>query len=186
VTSDKEDLHGSSLAADHASLLLVGVVARPHGLSGEVSVEILTDFPERFAPGTMLIWRRQEETRALRVTSARRASRRILLTFEGVPDVDAARALAGGELFVESRDAVPAPPGFYYSHEIQGFRCEDPRGLAIGVVRGLGQTAAGPMLTIGTPGGKEALVPFVEEMVLRIDPGAGLIVLDLPEGILDL
>jgi 16S rRNA processing protein RimM len=186
VTSDKKSLHDSSPVTGHSSLLLVGIVARPHGLSGEVSVEILTDFPERFAPGTMLIWRRKEETRDLQVISARRSSRRILLTFDGVPDVDAARTLAGGELFVESRNAVPAPPGFYYSHEIQGFRCEDPRGHVIGVVRELAQTAAGPMLTVGTPGGKEALVPFVEEMVLQIDRGARLIVLELPEGILDL
>jgi len=53
-------------------------------------------------------------------------------------------------------------------------------------VRGLGQTPAGPLLTLETASGREALVPFVEEMVREIDRDARRIVLELPEGLLDL
>ena len=167
-------------------MLLVGIVRRPHALSGEVSVEIVTDFPQRFASGAKLIWRRGEETRELEIATARRNRDRMLLAFTGVQDLEHARALAGGELLVSGQAAYPAPPGFYYSHDLEGFRCEDAGRRPLGFVRGLSQTAAGPMLTLETVAGKEALVPFVEEMVLEVDRDGKRIVLELPEGLLDL
>ena len=165
---------------------MVGIVHKPHGLAGEVSVESVTDFPERFVPGTRLIWQRGGETREVAVASCRAHAGRLLIVFEGVSGLDAARALCGGELLVAAEDAVAAPPGFYFSHEVEGFRGEDRSGRLLGIVRGLSQTAAGPMLTLLTGGGKEALVPFVEEMVLKVDRDGGKIVLELPEGLLDL
>ncbi len=62
----------------------------------------------------------------------------------------------------------------------------DERETPLGVVRGLGQTPAGPLLTLETASGREALVPFVEEMVREIDRDGRRIVLELPEGLLDL
>jgi 16S rRNA processing protein RimM len=167
-------------------VLLVGIVRRPHGLGGEVSVEIVTDFPERFVPGGKLTWQRGAEVRALEIAAARPHSGRLLVTFMGVDGVEAARALTGGELLIPDEEASPAPLGFYYSHQIEGFRCEDPRGRPLGVVRDLSKTPAGPTLTLETTAGKEAFVPFVEEMVREIDSKARRIVLDLPEGLLDL
>jgi 16S rRNA processing protein RimM len=186
VTSEKKGPGDSSLITHHSSLLLVGIVRKPHGLKGEVSVEIATDFPQRFAPGERLTWKREEELRELAIVSARFHGGRLLVAFEGVGDVDAARALAGGDLLVAEEKAFAAPAGFYFSHEIEGYRGEDPRGRLLGVVQGLSQTAAGPMLTLEVGGKKEALVPFVEEMVLKIDRQGRRIVLDLPEGLLDL
>ena len=167
-------------------MLLVGIVHRPHGLKGELSVEIATDFPERFAPGARLTWKRGDEVRELAIVSARPHGRRLLVAFEGLRDVDAARGLAGGDLLVAEENAFAAPAGFYFSHEIEGFRGEDPRGRLLGVVQGLSRTAAGPMLMLEVAGKKETLVPFVEEMVLKIDRDGRRIVLDLPEGLLDL
>jgi 16S rRNA processing protein RimM len=167
-------------------MLLVGVVRRPHGLKGEVSVEIATDFPERFAAGTHLTWRRHDEMRELAIASVRPHTGRLLVVFEGVCDVQAARELTGGDLVVAEQEAFAAPAGFYFSHEIEGFRGEDRQGHFLGVVRGLAQTVAGPTLTLETAEGKEALVPFVEEMVLKVDRESRKIVLELPEGLLDL
>ncbi len=167
-------------------MLLVGIVRRPHGLEGEVSVEIATSFPERFAPGTRLQWKRGEEIRELTIVTARPHAGRLLVAFAGVEGVDAARALAGGDLLVAEAEAVAPPAGFYYSHEIEGFRGEDARGRLLGVVRGLSQTPAGPLLTLEIDGKKEALVPFVEEMVLKVDREGRRIVLELPEGLLEL
>ena len=168
-------------------LLVVARVQRPHGLSGEVSVEVRTDFPERFTPGENLVWRRdQAPERSLRLIAARPHGARMLLTFEGVGDVDAARALAGGDLCVPAARAHPAPEGFYYSHEIEGFACEDAAGHPLGSAVGLEQTPAGPLLSIAGSNGREALVPFVDEFVVRIDRESRRIVLALPEGLLEL
>lgn len=161
-------------------------MARPHGLSGEVSVQIATAFPQRFQPGAHVLWRRNDETRPLILAGARPHGRRWLLRFEGVGDPEAARALAGGELCVPGEEAFPAPEGFYYSHEVEGWRCEDRAGRTLGAVARLEQTPAGPTLTVRTPEGGTALVPFVASIVLEIDPGRRRIVLDPPEGLFEL
>jgi 16S rRNA processing protein RimM len=167
-------------------MLLVALVKRPHGLAGEVSVEVLTTFPERFVPGSDLEWIRGSEKRSLRLSAARPHAGRWLLRFEGVDDVEAARALAGGELAVPESDAYPAPEGSYYSHRIRGFRCEDRRRRSLGIADGLEQTAAGPLLTVTTPAGKEVLVPFVAAIVVEVDDAERRIVLDPPEGLFEL
>jgi len=161
-------------------------VRRPHGLAGEVSVDPLTDFPERFRSGASLLWCRDEEERPLVIASVRPHAARWLLRFEGIDDATAAARLAGGELAVSEEDAVPAPEGFFYSHAIRGWRCEDREGRLRGIVESLERTAAGPLLTVATPGGREALVPFVEGIVVSIDEPARRIVLDPPEGLFEL
>ena len=171
---------------DKPELLVVARVHRPHGLRGEVSAEALTAFPERLRPGLDLIWQRGEESRRVRLSEARPHGGRVLLSFEGVDDADGARALAGGDLCVAAGDAFPAPEGFFYSHELQGFACLDPDGRRLGTAEGLEETPAGPLLAVTRADGKEALVPFVAEYVVRVDRGARAIILDLPEGLLEL
>ncbi len=171
---------------DMPQLLVVGRVERPHGLAGEVAVSVLTDFPERFTPGVTLLWRRGSEERALRVAGARPHASRLLLVFEGVGDADAARALSGGDLHVEAGDAFPAPAGFYYGHEIRGWLCEDALGRRLGEAAGLEQTPAGPLLSVQIRPGKVALVPFVHGIVIEVDREGRRIVLDPPEGLLEL
>src|SRR6266542_5303263 len=167
-------------------MLLVGIVRRPHGRDGEVSVEPVTSFPDRFVPGLALFWRREAEERRLTVTGARRHGDRLLLEFEGVADLDAALALAGGELSVPDEAAVTPPSGFYYGHEVAGWSCVDPRGRPLGTVTGLEQTAAGPLLSIDTPEKKGVLVPFVEGIVVEVDGAGRRIVLSPPDGLFEL
>lgn len=149
-------------------------------------MEVATSFPERFRGGARLLWRRGAEERPLVVAGARPHGGRFLLRFEGIEDPETARALAGGELLVAGNEAFPAPEGFYYSHRIEGWRCEDAAGRALGVVERLEQTAAGPLLTVATPKGKSVLVPFVDSIVVEIDESGGRVVLDPPEGLFEL
>ena len=151
-----------------------------------MSILVSTAFPQRFQPGLRVLWQRHGETRPLVLAGARPHGRRWLLRFEGVGNPEDARALAGGELFVPGAEAFPAPEGFYYSHQVEGWRCEDPAGKALGAVAGLDQTPAGPTLTVRTPDGREVLVPFVASIVRAIHPEAGRIVLDPPEGLFEL
>jgi len=129
-------------------VLLVGIVHRPHGLKGEVSVEPRTQFPERFAAGVRVEWNFRGRSLPLTVRTARAHGARLLIAFEGIDDVDRARELSGGELSVPEEEAAPAPEGFLYSHRIEGWRCEDVQGRLAGIVRGLEQTPAGPLLSI--------------------------------------
>lgn len=167
-------------------MLLIGLVRRPHGLKGEVSVEPRTDVPERFAPGASVEWRLRDDARRLVVRGARPHGSRLLLSFEGVHDVDAARLLSGGELVVSDEDAVAAPEGAFYGHQLEGWRCETPSGTFAGTVRDLERTPAGALLAIETAAGREILVPFVAAIVVEIDEPGRRIVIDPPDGLLEL
>lgn len=167
-------------------LLVVGAVRRPHGLRGEVIVDVRTDFPERFAEGVRLLWRGRGAERRLVVSGVRPGARGLLMRFEGVEDVDAARALQGGELCVPEAEAHPAPEGFFYAHEVRGFSCEDETGRPLGTAADLEHTPAGPMLTVATAEGREALVPWTHPIVVRVEREARRIVLDPPEGLFEL
>ena len=164
----------------------MGRVERPHGVSGEVSVSILTDFPDRFAAGADFVWQRGEERRELRVVSVRPHAGRMLVRFEGVADAAAVRALAGGDLCIAASDAHPPPEGFFYGHEIRGWTCEDTSGRRLGEAAGLERSPGAPLLSVETAPGKIALVPFVHGIVVSIDRDARRIVLDPPEGLMEL
>ncbi len=166
--------------------MAVGVVRRPHGLAGEVTVEPLGDLPDSFDVGAIYIWKTRERVRELKVSGRRGHSERILLSFEGIADVDAARGLAGGVLCVPFERLPERPPDFYSNEEVEGWRCEDPEGELLGIVRLLEETPGGSQLTLRTPAGKEVLVPFVRPLVVVIDAASKRIVLDLPEGLMDL
>ena len=167
-------------------MLVVGVVRRPHGIVGELSVDPVTSFPERFRAGLSLVWQKADERRTLAVSSVRPHGNRLLVTFEGVASIDEARRLCGGDLSVHSTEAVPAPEGFYYSHELAGWRCEDVQGRLLGSVAGLEKTTAGPLLEVDTPSKKGVLVPFVQGILVTIDRDSRRVVLDPPDGLFDL
>jgi 16S rRNA processing protein RimM len=174
------------LNSQPSSLVAVGVVRRTHGLSGEVLVEPLADFADVFGPGVDCVWKSGERARNVTVSGKRGHSGRMLLSFVGIADVDAARELAGGVLCIPTECLPKPPPDFYRSDEIRGWRCEDSAGLLLGAVASLEETPAGPQLTLQTPAGKEVLIPFVQPLVVSIDASAQRIVLDLPDGLMDL
>lgn len=167
-------------------MLLVGIVRRPHGIAGEVSVEPATDFPERFAPGATFVWTHNGEERALVVVAVRPHADRLLIRFDGVTDEEGARSLAGGDLSIPDEEAVPAPDDYYFAHEVEGWRCEDVAGREIGRALAIERTAGGAMLAVDAGGAQPLSIPFVRPIVVSIDRSARRIVLDPPEGLLEL
>lgn len=167
-------------------MLLVGIVRRPHGIAGEVSVEPATDFPERFAPGATFTWTRNGEERELVLASVRPHADRLLIRFDGVTDAEGARALAGGDLAVPEAEAAPAPDDYYYGHEVEGWRVEDAAGREIGHALSIEQTAGAAMLVVDAGGAEPLAIPFVRPIVASVDRAARRIVLDPPEGLLEL
>lgn len=146
----------------------------------------MTDFPDRFVSGLTLSWRRGGAERELTVATAGVQGARIRLRFEGIEDAESARELSGGELSVPEEEAVPAPEDFYYSHQVEGWRCEDTGGRLLGRVSKLERTAGGPMLSIDTGGREPVSVPFTRPIVVSVDAENQRIVLDPPEGLMEL
>jgi len=168
-------------------LLVVGEIVRPHGVRGEVVVDIRTDEPgERFTPGAVLATE-PGGPGPLVLEYARPHLGRLIVAFEGVEDRDDAEALRRVLLYVDS-SAIPAPedPDEFHDHQLVGLTAVGPAGEKIGEVTRIDHGPAHDMLILRRPDGRTALVPFVSAMVPEVDLAGGRLVMTLPEGLLDL
>ncbi len=170
--------------------LVVGRVAKSHGVRGELVVEIRTDDPaSRFAPGATLRGRpaRSSEVREFTVESAREHSGRLLVVLRGVSDRGAADALRGTLFVVDSADLPPnEDPDEFYDHELEGLFVQLTDGTPVGTVREVLHSAAGELLAVrATEDGREILIPFVTAIVPTVSLSDRLVVIDPPEGLLD-
>jgi 16S rRNA processing protein RimM len=167
-------------------MVLVGRVARAHGLRGHVVVNPETDFvAERFHEGARLWTRVDGREQALTIVDARVEGRRPILAFEGCGSVEAADLLAGAELRVPEGALLPLPEGSYYLHQLAGCRVETTEGALVGTVRRVEGGAGAAVLTVDGALG-EVLVPLAQEICVGIDVGARVIRVRMPEGLLEL
>ena len=168
------------------AMVLVGRVARTHGLRGHVVVNPETDFvAERFRAGAEVWTRANGLDRALRITDARVDGPRPILAFEGVGTVEAAEGLAGAELRIPESDLLPLPEGRYYLHQLVGCRVDTTDGATVGEVKRVEGGAGAAVLAVDGAQG-EVLVPLAQEICVGIDVDARLIRVRLPEGLLEL
>ncbi|MBF6214335.1 ribosome maturation factor RimM [Nocardia puris] len=170
--------------------LVVGRVAKSHGVRGELVVEIRTDRPdERFAAGATLRGRlpRSSQVRDFTVESAREHSGRLLVFLAGVSDRTAADALRGTLFVVNSEDLPPSDdPDEYYDHELEGLAVRLTDGSEVGTVTEVLHSAAGELLSVrAADDGREILIPFVTAIVPTVSLAEGVVVIDPPEGLLD-
>lgn len=165
--------------------VVVGRVVAAHGIRGEISIEPLTDNPERFRPGSR-VWlsRPGGPERELEILNVRPHRGRLLARLSELEDRDAAEELRDAEVFVRESDLPPAPEGSYYHFEIEGCRCRDIRLGSLGTVRRVLEDGGGELLEI-VSGERVLLIPFVEPYLRKIDVESKIIELDLPEGLVD-
>jgi 16S rRNA processing protein RimM len=167
-------------------MALVGRIARPHGLRGQVIVNPETDFPEeRFQPGAELFVKREGTVERLVMTSVRFQHDRPVIGIRGIDDLDAATALAGTELRVPVDRLSALPEGAFYRHDLIGCAVETIEGSPVGVVNDVEGTMGRSHLVVNTDRG-EVLIPLASEICTTIDPGGKRIVIAPPEGLLEL
>jgi 16S rRNA processing protein RimM len=166
-------------------LVLVGVVARTHGHRGAVIVNPETDFPEeRFRAGATVWMRRGGLVTPVAIREAWFHQGRPVLTFEGVVSMTDAEPLRGAELRVPEDALHPLPEGSYYQFRLVGCVVVTVDGEPVGEVRAVEGDAGGQRLVVDAPAG-EVLVPFVAPICTSIDVDGRRIVIDPPDGLLD-
>jgi len=165
-------------------LLVVGHVGKAHGLRGEVLVHVRSDEPEeRFVPGAVFV----TASGKLTLESLRWHQGRVIAQFEGVHDRDGAEALRGTELQVDSASLVPPDdPDEFHDHQLVGLRVVSTDGTDLGSVDRIDHAPASDLLVLAKTGGGTVLIPFVSQIVPTVDLAAGRVVVDLPEGLLEL
>lgn len=167
--------------------VVVGRVAKAHGIRGELSVDVRTDSPEqRFAVGSTLTLRHKDLGEAtVTIAAARFHSGRLLVRFAEVPDRTAAERVRGGLLLGDTADLPPTEdPDEFYDHELEGLSAELTDGTVLGTVREVLHSPGGELLSLDVDG-RDVLVPFVRAIVPVVDVAGGRVVVDPPEGLLD-
>ena len=167
--------------------IAVGQIARAHGIRGDVTVVVRTDEPDvRFVPGTTLATEPPDRG-PLTVAATRWHSGRLIVTFEGVGDRNAAEDLRGTVLVVDSA-GIPAPddPDEFYDHQLIGLGVVTAAGDAVGEVTDVLHHGQDLLVVRRGPGaGGETLIPFVSAIVTDVDVAGGRLVIDPPPGLLD-
>jgi 16S rRNA processing protein RimM len=167
-------------------LILVGRIARAHGNKGQVIVNPETDFlADRFAAGNVLLVEKDGQQTERRILSVRVQQGRPIVALAGVETMNDAEALAGAELKMPAEGLGPLPERTYYRHDLVGCEVRTKDGAIVGTVTAVEGPLERSRLVIARPGG-EVMVPMVETICLSVDPAAKAIVIDPPEGLLDL
>jgi 16S rRNA processing protein RimM len=160
--------------------LVVGRVSRPHGLRGELRVEIHTDYPERFAVYKQLYV--GPSFVPYKIKKHRFHHGRVLLTLEGVDDRTKAEALQGQWVWIAIEDAIPLQEGEYYLHQVLGLQVTTVEGEALGRVTEVIETKANDVYVVqGTQG--EVLLPAIPQVIVKVDVQAGQMTVRLLDGL---
>ena len=159
--------------------LRIGRVTKAHGVKGAVRIELLTDFPDRFAAGRDVL----VAGRRLRVARSEELGGTMLVTFEGIDDRTAAEQLAGAYFTVPLAEARALPADQFYHFQLVGLTVFDTRqARELGRVAEVLTYAANDVLRV-TDGDHEVLIPMIRSVVRSIEPSEGTITVDLPEDI---
>jgi 16S rRNA processing protein RimM len=167
-------------------LIVIARAVRTHGLKGEIVAELLTDFPERFEDvDDVVLVSPSGERRTGQLEDFWFQKDRVILKLAGYDDVDQAKSLVGYDFAVPDSERVALQEDEFYDWELEGCTVNvDDK--SIGQVRSVMRTGGAEILVISDDSGKEQLVPLAAEIVVKIDKAARVILIDPPEGLLDL
>jgi len=172
---------------NEADLIIVARAVRTRGLKGELLAELLTDFPDRFEKLSELTGVSPGGERKLfELEKYWFQNDRIVLKFVGYDGIEAARTLVGYEFGLPETERVELAENEFYDWELEGCLVESKSGGNVGTVRGVMRTGGIALLVIENKERAEVFVPLVASIVIEIDVSGKKIVIDPPEGLLDL
>ncbi len=170
-----------SPAAGEPAFLAVGKVRHPHGVAGEVLVEIYTDFPENLRPEVTVYAGNRHLP--LTICSRRAHKKGLLLAFIGFDTPEQVGRFRNQILYVERIGASELPEGEYYYHELLGLSVFDENGTVLGEVTEILETGANDVYVVTNEARQEMLLPAIAEVILDINLVSRSIKVRIPPGL---
>ena len=164
--------------------IVIGRIIGPHGIRGGVKVSVLTDYPERFRPGTPVYLGSEEEAAPVEIVAVRPHKNMLLILLADVPDRNAAELLRDRLFLIPEAQAMPLGEHENYAHDLIDLAVETVEGEALGRLTEILFTGANDVYVVVGPEG-ELLLPALREVVLQVDLAAGRMVVALPDGLRD-
>ena len=166
VSKDPQQGTGSPQPVEPV-FVVVGKLRRPHGVKGEMLMDVTTDFPERLGRKQTVSVGEQHEP--LVIESIRWQDRAILIAFEGLTDCDQVGRLRNQCVYRMVSELPRLPEGEYYYHELIDLRVVDEQGQELGVLTEILETGANDVYVVTGSDSRELLLPVVNDVVLNID-----------------
>lgn len=159
--------------------IAVGYLRRPHGIHGEIIMDVLTDFPERMRPNRLVYLGDRHE--AIRLASVRWHGQAMLVSFRDIDTPEAVGRYRNTQVFVKADELPPLPKDEYYHHQLLELSVVDEQGQRIGILEEILETGANDVYVVRTPEGNEVLIPAIEGVVLEVDLARGEMKVRPPE-----
>lgn len=165
--------------------LAIGQVVRAHGVRGEISVVVLTDFPERFETTEWVYLGNEFEAEPYRLKKYRWHNKHILLTLDGVSDRTRAEQLKEQLVQVPIEEAIALPEGSYYLYQLIGLQVVTTEGKTLGTIADILETKANDVYVVTTEDSEqELLLPGIPEVIKSVDIEKGQVTVELIEGLI--
>ena len=178
----KDSKTGSQPTGEPA-YLAVGLLRKPHGLRGDLLLEIYTDFPERLKPGSTIL--AGDKHQPLKITRRRPTNDGLILGFEGINNPEEAGKYRATVVYVPTADRPVLPEGQYYHHEMIGLTIINEDGTTLGALSEIIITGANDVYVVTPAEGKDILLPALKEVILAIDLPAKTMRVHLLPGLID-
>lgn len=162
--------------------LVIGHLQRPHGIAGEIAMQVLTDFPERIRKGK-IVYLGNDHT-PIKVLQTRWKQNLMLIKFEGYPSREDVAKLTNLEVFTSVKDLPTLPEGEYYHHQLIGMQVfEDD--ILLGSISEILVTGANDVYIVSSLHNSEILLPAIESVILNIDLPANRMQVIIPDGLIE-
>jgi 16S rRNA processing protein RimM len=161
--------------------LTVGFLRRPHGLGGEVIMNLHTDFPERMKSGRKLLV--GEQHKPFTLTGVRPHQSGLLVKFKGINSAEEAGQFRNQWVYIKASEAPPLPEGKIYQHQLLGFQVVDDTERPLGELVEILETGANNVYVVKDEAGRELLLPAIPSVILDIDTERRLVRVHLLEGL---
>jgi 16S rRNA processing protein RimM len=168
-------------------LIVIARAVRTRGLKGELVADLLTDFPERFEQITKLFAVSPDGARhVIELERTWFQNDRVILKLSGCDSIEAAQAFVGFEFAVPEAERVELAEDEFYDWELEGCKVETIAGVDVGAVTNVLRTGGVDLLLVENDQKQSVMVPMVKTIVVSIDAAGKSILIDPPEGLLEL
>lgn len=163
----------------------LGYVIKPHGLRGEVQIFLDVDSPKEYETIESVFVLQGQQLVPFFIESIAVRAEKAIVAFEEVESIEAAKALKGASLFLPLNNLPELDGDDFYYHELAGFALKGKDGELIGEIQSVLDAGAQDLLEVKHTSGKEILVPLTDELIERVDKKEKELVMEIPEGLLD-
>ncbi|MQS75078.1 ribosome maturation factor RimM [Companilactobacillus halodurans] len=167
-------------------LYRVGTIVNTHGIKGELRIVPITDFPEdRFKAGAKLYLKNKEQISEFTVESSRPHKNFVLLKFKGYDNINDVEKYVKSELFASGEETPNLNEGEFLYKQIIGLTVIDKDLGEVGKVTEIMELGSNDVWVVKGPKYKEVLLPYIEDVIKKVDLDKGIVKVEIPDGLID-